>query len=106
MTAPAAGHGRDGRGLVRGVDYVPDSFDGSDDEDLGDEEVRSARVEGDEKVAELELGDSLAYGYVSDSFDESDDEDDLGELELGESLLSCMYRSLESFTSLIFFFHM
>jgi hypothetical protein len=54
----------------------------------------------------LELGDSLAYGYVSDSFDESDDEDGLGELELGESLLSCMYRSLESFTSLIFFFHM
>jgi hypothetical protein len=53
MTAPAAGNGRDGRALVRGVDYVPDSFDGSDDEDLGDEEVLSVRVEGDEKVAEF-----------------------------------------------------
>jgi len=61
MTGPAEGHGRDGRVLVRGVDYVPDSFDGSDDEDLGDDEVVSVRMEADEKAADFVLSDSLAY---------------------------------------------
>jgi hypothetical protein len=65
MTAPAAGHGRDGRALVRGVDYVPDSFDRRDDEDLGDEEVLSARVEGDEKVVvNIRLKCVLVFYFV------------------------------------------
>jgi hypothetical protein len=92
VASAGEGDGQDARGerLVRGVDYVPDSFDASEDEDNG-VEVESAR--GEARIR--------GVNYVPDSIDASEDDDngvevdsiaandDMMKLDLGESVVPC-----------------
>jgi hypothetical protein len=47
-----------GEALVRGVNYVPDSFDASDDND-NSVEVQSICSDGKKEVSKLDLGEAL-----------------------------------------------
>jgi hypothetical protein len=92
VASAGEGDGQDAHGerLVRGVDYVPDSFDASEDEDNG-VEVESAR--GEARIR--------GVNYVPDWIDASEDDDngvevdsvgandDMMKLDLGESVVPC-----------------
>jgi hypothetical protein len=108
VASAGEGDSQDARGeaLVHGINYAPDSFDASEDED-NDVEIESARderlvrgvnhapdsfdaSEDDDNGVEVESarGEALVLGvnYVPDSVDASDD---MLKLDLGESVVPC-----------------
>jgi hypothetical protein len=82
MTVVASADEGDGQD-ARGVDYVPDSFDASEDEDNG-VEVESAR--GEARIR--------GVNYVPDSINASED-DDKGVLEKMKSVFACAWLFIE-----------